>query len=351
MLKRFLSLLIFFVVGFQLSAKEDVILVSGKGEKEVFIVKESQELVEFKDLKTGATQKVKSDLVIAVKYKDAHPTFERAMEAVATGNWGFALQNIIGAKKAMTKSRNNWHKLYISYYTGKILSEYSKSTPKYVKNAEQYLAKFIKEGSKSRFYPNAHLDLSDLYVRMKKFEDARKTLMTLEKASKSSYWKGQAQAEIAKTYLAEGKMSEAMAIGTKLLGAGVFNSSIVDVFTAVLIDKEGKYDKAYSLSAKLLGKGDKKMKEKVYELRGCAAYHLKKYDEALEDLLKAQLLYGTKSAASSRLNLYLTSTIYVLMKVKPSEYGGWEYNAPYVTLRKSLSVADNKKFSKLVQKI
>jgi len=351
MLKRYLSIAILFLAGFQLSAKEDVILVVGKSEREVFIVKESQDLVEFKDLKTGATQKVKSDLVLSLKYKDAHVTFERAMEAVETGNWGFALQNILAAKKAMATSRNNWHKLYISYYTGKILSEISRTTPKYVKNAEQYLAAFIKGGSTSRFYPNAHVDLSELYVRMKKFDDARKILMTLEKVSKSSYWKGQAQAEIAKTYLVEGKTKEAMAMGTKLLKAGVINASIIDVFTAVLIDREGEYEKAYKLSSTLVGKGDKKTREKVYELRGCASFHMKKYGEGLEDLLKAQLLYGSKEAASSRLNIYLTSTIHVLMKLKPSEYGGWEYNAPYVTLRKGLSVAGNKKFSKLVQKI
>ena len=40
-----------------------------------------------------------------IKYKDAHVTFERAMEAVAGKNWNFALQNILAARKAMAKKQ------------------------------------------------------------------------------------------------------------------------------------------------------------------------------------------------------------------------------------------------------
>ena len=102
----------------------------------------------------------------------------------------------------------------------------------------------------------------------------------------------------------------------------------------VLVDNGREYAKAYRLTSSLIGKGDKDAKKKVHELKGCSAFHEKKYSEALEDLLMSQLLYGTEENASSRLKVYLAATIHVLMKLKPSEYGEWEYNTPYVGLRK-----------------
>jgi len=350
-LKNLIHIALILVLPVLLWAKEDEITLVGKDKQEVFIVSEDGTTVEFKDLKTGATQKVKAEQVEMILYKDAHVTFERAMEAIESGDWQSVLQNILQARKAMKESRNNWHENYLGYYTAKALSELARTQENAVVNAEKFLLQFIKQGADSRFYPNSNFDLANLYVHLERYDDARKLLEAFDKSTQVSDYKAQAQADIAKSYLLEGKMADAMNLGTKLLQGGVINASIMEVFAVVLIDKGTEYDKAYKLASALVGKGDKSSKLKVHELKGCAAFHLKNYPEALDDLLRAQMLFGNENTASARLNTYLAATIYVLMKTKPSEYGEWEYNAPYVGVRKKLSVADNKLFQKLVPKI
>lgn len=333
-------------------AAEDMITIKGKQPREVLVVKEDSTSVTTKDLQTGATQRFKDEDVLKVVYKDAHPTFVRALEAIDAKNWPFAFQNISAALKSQKSSKNNWHDLYFSYYTAKILNELSKSQANLAKNAEGFLKKFIAKGKNSRFYDDAHFELAELYMRTKRFDDARKILTAIEKASSSQIVKGKAQSEAARTYLFAGDVAKALEMGMGLIKAGVVNEGIMEVFASALVDKGREYDKAYKLASALEGKSeDPDANRKVHELKGCAAFHLKKYDEGLEDLLKAQLLYGEEETASGRLNVYLASTIHVLMKIKPSEYGAWEYNPPYVNLRKSLSVADGKRFGKLVQKL
>lgn len=333
-------------------AAEDIIVIKGKQPREVLVVKEDKDSVTIKDLQTGATQKIKDEEVLKVVYKDAHPTFVRALEATEANNWQFAFQNISAALKAQKSSKNNWHDMYFSFYTAKILNELSKLQANLAKNAEAFLLKFIKKGADSRFFDDAHFELAELYMRTKRFDDARKILGSIDKSSSSLMVKGKAQSETAKSYLYGGDAAKALEMGMALIKTGVINEGIIEVFAIALVDKSREYDKAYKIASALVGKSkDADAMKKVHELKGCAAFHLKKYGEGLEDLLKAQLLYGDEETASSRLNVYLASTIHVLMKLKPSEYGAWEYNPPYVNLRKGLSVADGKMFQKLVQKL
>jgi tetratricopeptide (TPR) repeat protein len=331
---------------------EDIIVVKGKQPREVLIVKEDSKSVTIKDLQTGATQKFKDEDVLKLVYKDAHPTFVRALEAIEGDNWQFAFQNISAALKAQKKSKGNWHDLYFSYYTAKILNELSKLQANLAKNAEAFLLKFIKKGKDSRFYDDAHFELAELYMRTKRFDDARKTLTSIEKVSSSQLVKGKAKSETAKSYLYSGDSAKSLEMGMALIKSGVINEGIMEVFAIALVDKSREYDKAYKIASALVGKGNSvDAMRKVHELKGCAAFHLKKYGEGLEDLLRAQLLYGDEETASSRLNVYLASTIHVLMKLKPSEYGSWEYRPPYTSLRKGLSIADGKRFQKLTQKL
>jgi hypothetical protein len=118
--------------------------------------------------------------------------------------------------------------------------------------------------------------------------------------------------------------------------------------TTLLIDKKKDYKQAYGIATKLVCRGNTRLKALVHELRGCAAFKLKKYEEALEDLLKATILYGDAKKDSenfsARANVYLAGSIKALLSKKSSQYGEWEYKSKLGACLKKMTIADQKLF-------
>ena len=78
----------------------------------------------------------------------------------------------------------------------------------------------------------------------------------------------------------------------------------------------------------------------MHELKGCAAFQLKKYEEALDDLLRSSILYAKDGNESSRVNLYLFATFKALKASNSENFPDWQYKNKMAECYRKMSVAD-----------
>ena len=329
-----------------LAEGRDMLTLSGDDPIEVFVSKESDTYVEYKDLRSGAVLKKNTDDVDRVIYSDASSNYKRAMSYIDSKDPRNALQRLLRAKKEMTTSRGNWHKHYISYYVGYVLYLTSPGNSKTQATAVKYLTRFVDGYPKSRFILNAKYCLAKLNVMMKKYPEAAELFKEIEKtAGKRVSMVSRSLAGRAELLRIEGKTEEAIKTCLALVDSGKASPELVSMIIQLLIDDEKDYKKAKEVASKLLKMKSSAIKSSAYELKASADLQLKQYESSLDAVLRSRVLYGD-GTYSARSHFVLAVCLKALMAQKPDEYPKWEYETHYMGCLRSMSSAERKKESK-----
>jgi hypothetical protein len=343
-MKQFWFIFIFGLLIFvdQILARDTIVLLNGK-EIDAVVSKETAEFIEFKDAATGASQKKDVDDVMWVNYEDAPRDYSNGIEAIRGAKYKEAAAYFIKAQKETTKTKNDWHVDYFEYYLAYSLFMARDENPKYVVLAQKKFVDFNKSRTNSRFALPSLYFAGECELFNKNYAAARSIFEMVGK-SKRTVWTSKASAGMARSYMAESNMDEALKVCVGEIQGGSLSSEVVVVMTEILIDKQKNYELAYNLGSKLVCRGDVAFKNSVHELRGCAAFGLKKYEESLDDLLRCALLYSSEQEVGGRVNIYLAGTIKALLNSKSPNYPEWQYQQKFVECYRKMTVADQKVF-------
>jgi hypothetical protein len=342
-LYRFVLLSLFVFSGLA-EARDSIRLKNGK-ELEVVITKETKTHIEFKDAKTGASQKKSVDELVRVLYEDANPNYVSMAGALDSGDYLLALKSGIKAKGSQKDSEKNWHSSYIDFYIGFCLYKLSEKSPEtYAGKAIGFLKKTAASHAESRFGTPASYYLAGSLAIKGDYVNASKLYQKVAKDKARPFWVKKARVAEVNLLMMQKKYDDALSACESEMKAGNLSPELLSIYTTLLIEKKKDYQKAYSIAEKLVCRGDQPLKAAVYELKGCAAFHLKKYEDGLDSLLRATLLADQNGSASSRANVYLAGTIKSLLLKKSSQYGTWEYQSKLSSCIKKMSVADQKMY-------
>ena len=337
-----LSLLAFAGVA---EARDMIRFKDGK-ELEVVITKETKTQIEFKDAKTGASQKKDVDELERVLYEDASQEYKSLVGALDLGEYQSALTYAIKAKGSMKASRNDWHSSYIDYYIGYCLYRLSEESPdKFVGKAIGFLKKVAADHANTRFGLQATYYLGESLGLKGDYANASAIFKKVAEDKSRPVWVKKARAAEVNLLMLQKKYDDALVASEDEIKAGNLSPELLSIYTTLLIEKKKDYEKAFSLAEKMICRGDRALKSAVYELKGCAALHLKKYEDALEALLRATLLVEEGEVVSSRANVYLAGAIKALLSKKSPQYGPWEYQSKLTNCIKKMSVADQKLYT------
>jgi hypothetical protein len=243
----------------------------------------------------------------------------------------------------MKNSKNNWHSSYIDYHIGFCLYKLSEKSPKkFVGKAIGFLKKTAASHEATRFGIQASYYLAGSLAIKGDFANAAKLYKKVSGDKSRPYWMKKARAAQVNLLMTQKKYDDALASCENEIKAGNLSAELLSIYTTLLIEKKKSYQKAFKIAEKMVCRGDRALKSAVYELKGCAALHLKKYEVALEALLRATLLQDENEPVSSRANVYLAGSIKALLSKNSPQYGAWEYKSKLSSCIKKMSVADQK---------
>lgn len=342
-MNRILALFVCLSLGLGALEARDIIRFLDGREVEVVITKETDTQIQFKDAQTGASQKKSVDEIESVVYEDASRDYQNMLSSLELGDFQRAVGNAAKAKRGMKESKNNWHESYIDYYLAYSLFKLSESNAKYIGKGIAMLKGVATKHAKTRFGVPALYYMGEALILKKDYATAAAMFSKVEgMKGQRPYWAAKASAAQARVLMAQKKYDEALQVCLAQLKEGNLTVDIVLNLTDLLISKKKSYKQAYAIAQKLECKGDRAVRAMVYELKGCAAMHLGQFDVALEDLLRATVLYGSEKNFSNRANVYLFATMKTLISKKPDQYGDWEYQSKLRGCYKKMTVADQK---------
>lgn len=338
-------------------AKRDIIQFKDGKEIEVLITKEDGKEIRFKDLQSGASQKVPVDKIDMIIYEDAPPAYRDAMTSMKQGKYDAALVRLVNLRKnGFSPTRLPWIKAYVSFYMGKSLALWAQgvaddATPKRLAQAKKQLADFEKSHSDSRFIPESVYLRGTCELKAGQVEAGRKIFSGLAKNGDRPHWSSKAQAGIAESFFLEKDYDKAENHCLKQLKAGKMSGEIVETLIAILIDRKKDAKKAKAIGEKLLGRGDAEVQRAAYELFGAANVLLKDYEEAFLSLLRSRLQYSVGDAHGSRSNIYTAIAIKKLMTLKPEDYPEWEYKSKFATLYRGFKSSEQKIYRQVLKSL
>lgn len=341
---KYLFLFICFLLTFSsLYSAQDLLRLKGGKDVEVFVVKESKNQIEFKNISDGILQRKPCSEIERLVYKDADKSFVRGMQFLDAGNYIGAIGKFSAASKAMKSSRGNWHTSYIPYFIAYSAYMASKENAKLKKKSLQLLNKFIENHPQSRFAIMAKQFSGELYLLDKRYTEARQVYEGILDSEKDANAIAIAKVGLATAYRKEGKTDKALGMLMTFVDSGKITGNLMELLIKLLLEDEKAYKKGFQVSSKLMKqKSRREIKAKIYELRGCSQLHLKKYEAAFDDLLRAELLYANPKQKSSRVNLYLAMSLKALMKLSPEKYPDWEYQNHYYSYLRKMSEEERK---------
>lgn len=357
--QRITLLLIFFLFASLPAASRDLIFFKSGKEVEVLITKEDDKEIRFKDLQTGASQKVSVDDIETIFYEDAPPSYRDAITNLKGGQAKTALVALNSMKKrGLPKTRLPWVKAYVDFYIAKSWATLaraanSETAAKILPQALKQLSAFEKSHAKSRFLPEAIYLRGMCELKGQKYDAGRKVFTELSKNGDKPYWAAKAQAGIAQSYLIEKDYDKAEHHCLSQLKLGRFSGEIIEILGVILIDRklDGKKALAVGKNKKLLSHGDREVRRAANELAGAAQVLLKNYEEGLLSLLRSRLLYSNSRTHGSRSNIYTALAIKHLMQIKPDDYPEWDYNPKFFALYKGFRSSDQRVYSKVLKSL
>lgn len=343
MMRSFKLIVTFVLVYSSLVAanKDDLIYLKGKKDPvAVFIDKESDKEVVFKDLATGAKQKMPIGRVDKIIYKDSHATFISGMSALKTKNYSYALRKFKEAKKLQKKSRGNWHTYYIPWYFNYSLyhsflkSKSEKNGKIAVKLFKQYKDKY----PKTRFASEASVYIANIQLALGDFKGAQETYEKILKTTKSANAKARASFGLVNIFKSKGEFDKGITLGKKVVNDGQVSRDLLSLLSMMMM-KKNQQQEALKMAEAILktAKLSSDVKGAAFELKGVSLVHMKKYEEALNNLLYSKLEFPAAKEKMSNLNLYLALTIKILMEKKGNVYEAWEYTRKYQGFYNTLS--------------
>lgn len=332
------AILLLLTICEQAFARDLIVLVDGK-QLDVVITAESVDGIEYKDATTGSTQKRKADEILWVTYEDAPNDYKSGIEALQIKKYPEAAGYFSKAQKTFLQSKNDWHKDYLEFYLAYALLMSKESNIQYVKLAFTKFQNFNKTRPNSRFAIPCFYYMAECQLAQNNFVDAKTSFEAVTKLNRPLF-ASMAKAGLARVSYADKKYDEALKLGIAELQSGVHSSEMVSVMADILLDKQPDFDAAFSLSTKLADKGDNDFKSAIFELKGCAGFRLKKYEESFEDLLRSSILYSKEGSDGPRSNLYLFASLKALMAANPANYPDWQYRNKLVEFQRKLTVAD-----------
>ena len=338
-----------------MGAKRDLILFKSGKQVEILITKEDGKEIRFKDLQTGASQKVSVDEIDTILYEDAPPTYKDAVANLKAGRPDAALQGFVTVKKrGLPDTRLPWIESYVSFYTAKSLALWGRATngektPKLLANAKSQLTKFEGAFSSSRFIPESIYLRGMCELKAGNYDAGRKIMNVLSRNGDRPYWASKAQAGIGESYLLEKDYDKAESHCLSQLKAGRFSGEIVEILSQILIDRKMDGKKAFAIGKKLLGRGDRDVQKAANELVGASSILMKNYEGGLMALLRSRFMYGDGQVRSSRSNIYTALAIKQLMASKPKDYPDWDYNSKFASLYRGFRSSEQKIFSKILK--
>jgi len=346
-------LVLMFLISSNLLATRDMVTFKSGKEVEVLITKEDSKEIRFKDLQTGASQKVPVEKIQTIFYEDAPPIYREAIASLQAGSPDVALKSLVSlVRQGLPKTRLPWVKNYVSFYTAKSLAMWARksnkeSAPKLLEKAKSQLLKFEKTYASSRFIPESIYLRGMCELKAGRYDGGRKILTDLSKKGDWPYWVAKAQAGIGESYLLEKDFETAEKHCVKQLKAGRFSGEVVEILSVILIDKKMDAKKALAFGKKLIGRGDRDVERAAHEMVGAAHVLLKNFEDGLMALLRSRFLYSDSKTHGSRNNIYTAMAIKQLIDSKPESYPGWDYNPKFASLYRALRSSEKKVYSKI----
>ncbi len=295
----------------------------------VTLLKEGSEDIEFSEERTPIPQTLRASEIQWILRSDAPPALVRAVDFMDRGAWLRAFQELAGAKKAGAKTKEGWLDVHLAYYlplcTYHIAEEDEKNRSKAAESAIKGFAEFIEKNQASWLARRAYFYQGRALLLQGKFKEAEDSFKALGQ-SKDAGYQSLGRYGLALTRRAQKQTDAAMSELAGLLAGRNPPAEAVALAMQILLEEKKDYKEAAALADKLKGSRDRSLLQRAYELSGCAAFYMGRHREALEDLLRADLLYSSASMpASERVVLCTALAIKGLTLKAPKEYQEWEY--------------------------
>lgn len=328
----FAALSILFLTFSVVSARTDMMMFSNGEEKEVVVAKATPKEISYREVDSAVQQTISAGEVEYILYGDADDAFKAAFKGFRENDFRTALANFNKAKKTMKSSHGDWHTYTIDYYLAQTVMRMFQENPgseKIMKSAEALLKKYIDEHSNTMYTPKAMASLARLYQLTGELDQA--TAMYEKIEENPIYPESVLLAKDGKiqVLMAKKDYDTALSECVEVIKRGGATGDLLENLLVILADKKEEYNNLTKLADVLITKNlSKAAMQKVYEMKGVAFFHEKKYKEALDYLLYSDLMLADGNIPSSdRLEARVSLALKWLMENQPVDYPVGEYES------------------------
>lgn len=308
-------------------AVEDELKLVGQPPAKVSILKEKKDEIEYSDEGGTVVQAAKADRVEWVLFADAPLSYKRGMDAFAQGKYQLALEGFLEAQAGKASTKGDWMSAHLDFYVPVCIILQPEKMAKALPTAGDRLKEFMEKRKEHWLVYSAAYYYGKSLLLQKKLPEALKSFQDLKGASTVPGIQAKADAGVFLCLRAQGQADAALKQAKALVQAGQSDAEMLAAVADILLEEKKDFAEAEKWAADLVRIDDKSAQQKACEILGCVAFQKKAYRDALEDLLRAELLFTAKPVSSRRTALHIVLCLKALMEKSPEQFPAWEYEA------------------------